>query len=297
MENAKDKKADVPAEEPTKEMMLPLTHLSIKQLTEDVIEASNVWRQSQAEVDEALVPVPPSDPPERRRPRKKAVRPSHQDLKKGWGNLLAEVSASSRRVRVAYGGHIGSQSGNTDALSTHRAPPTHGVEPLAKSGTSGLFRMETSGGSSSSTAAATQLNEAGSVHTREEDKDAVWLSYRIDQSRVPDSVLRALWNLAVDPKHRQEEVQPLERVPRLTVTKRKVQQLPPVQSILYWCQFNRKRKERRKEEKENERHPSLDEMLRLIFGEHPVGGLGSQDDDNSPRGVVYGGMPKQKTVN
>lgn len=102
----------------------------------------------------------------------------------------------------------------------------------------------------------------------EEATDALsWRSYRIDEAKVPASVLAAIWRRAVDPKHCTEEVEPLSRVPRMTVTRREVEQLPAVHDMQHWRSVKTKRREARKTFEESEKFPPLAEMMRSIFGE------------------------------
>jgi hypothetical protein len=111
-----------------------------------------------------------------------------------------------------------------------------------------------------------QPEQLDAVVADDENSEDTWRSYRIDMDKVPDSVLAMMWRRSVDPKHCTEAVTPLEKVPRLTVTKREVQQLPAVNDIQHWQQVNKRRKEQRKAREESEVYPSLNEMLRTIFG-------------------------------
>lgn len=95
--------------------------------------------------------------------------------------------------------------------------------------------------------------------------DGLWLSYRITEEKVPTAVLTKLWSLAVDPR-KDEDIPPMEHVPRLTVAKREVP-LPTVHDIPQWRRTNLRRREQRKLRREAERNPTLDEMLTSIFGE------------------------------
>jgi hypothetical protein len=94
-----------------------------------------------------------------------------------------------------------------------------------------------------------------------------WRSYCIDEQKVSDAVLGAIWRRAVDPKHCIEEVVALARVPRMTVTRREVEQLPAVHDIQHWRAVKTKRREARKADEESETFPPLGEMMRTIFGE------------------------------
>ena len=92
--------------------------------------------------------------------------------------------------------------------------------------------------------------------------DGLWLSYRITEEKVPTAVLTKLWSLAVDPR-KDEDIPPMEHVPRLTVAKREVP-LPTVHDIPQWRRTNLRRREQRKLRREAERNPTLDEMLTSI---------------------------------
>eukprot|EP00928_Gymnodinium_smaydae_P099487 TRINITY_DN9509_c0_g4_i1.p1 TRINITY_DN9509_c0_g4~~TRINITY_DN9509_c0_g4_i1.p1 ORF type:complete len:798 (-),score=200.16 TRINITY_DN9509_c0_g4_i1:35-2368(-) len=100
----------------------------------------------------------------------------------------------------------------------------------------------------------------------EEEESNTWTSYRIDVEKVPDQVLETLWRRACDPKHCTEEVKPLEKVPRLSVTNRTVEQLPPVFDIQHWRQVNTKSKQQRIAREEAEKFPSLREIFEQLFG-------------------------------
>jgi len=287
--------------------------------------------------------------------------PRPSDVLAGWGSLLDEISASSRRVRTAKGGHIGCSGGPQPPVGLEMAGSPHGdsggaagqdvprrssvvvdgqrpsrrtsvegavasparkalIESHArgssiiprptiaedtagicspvlsgKGGTPRLRKASTgfrqtamsfgapgsaaaiaaaaaaaarsSGGDAGAAAAAAVAVGAGYVDGGIEE-DNVWLSYRIGPEKVPDSVLDTFWRRAVDPKHCQDEVKPLEKVPRLTVTRRELP-LAAVHDIEHWRQVNKKRKEQIKAKKEAEHNPSLAEMLNSIFGEHP----------------------------
>mmetsp|Transcript_40626 Transcript_40626/g.126644 ORF Transcript_40626/g.126644 Transcript_40626/m.126644 type:complete len:771 (+) Transcript_40626:342-2654(+) len=101
------------------------------------------------------------------------------------------------------------------------------------------------------------------------EEEEIWQSYRIDEEKVPEATLALIWRRAVDPKQRDGEIAQLPSIPRLTVTKREVQQLPVVHDIDHWRQVNRHRREQRKLREETEQFTSLGEMLHTLFGERP----------------------------
>ena len=107
-----------------------------------------------------------------------------------------------------------------------------------------------------------KLEEAAPVLPDYVQDDGLWLSYRITEEKVPTAVLTKLWNLAVDPR-KDEDIPPMEHVPRLTVAKREVP-LPTVHDIPQWRRTNLRRREQRKLRREAERNPTLDEMLTSI---------------------------------
>lgn len=107
--------------------------------------------------------------------------------------------------------------------------------------------------------------ETATVPPDHAQDDGLWLSYRITEEKVPTAVLTKLWSLAVDPR-KDEDIPPMEHVPRLTVAKREVP-LPTVHDIPQWRRTNLRRREQRKLRREAERNPTLDEMLTSIFGE------------------------------
>lgn len=204
----------------------------------------------------------------RRKVAKEISIPKASEVAAGWGCLLDEISASARRVRTAKGGHIGMQGHERAATGAgyitqdvSAAEPEADATPwlgLAQGLSAGPRRCMITSPALGSHRRGGPINEAADV----------WMSYRIDGEKVPDKVLGIFWHNAVDPKHIQEQVAALERVPRLTVSRREVV-LPRVYDIEHWRQVNKKRREQMKDKKEAERHPSLREMLRSIFGELP----------------------------
>ncbi|CAJ1438357.1 unnamed protein product [Effrenium voratum] len=161
--------------------------------------------------------------------------PRNREVLVGWRDLLSEIADSSRRLRSARGGQIEAREPSTRERS---ASPSSRPRTVSESAAS----------------------------EEEEEGDGLWLSYRITEEIVPNLALQKIWQHAADPR-KGETVQPLEKIPRLTVTKREVQPLPAVQDMLQWRQANKRRKEQRKAKKEAERNPTLDEMLLAIFGE------------------------------
>eukprot|EP00435_Cladocopium_sp_Y103_P003131 s2060_g1.t1 len=155
--------------------------------------------------------------------------PRNRDVLVGWQDLLNEIASSSRRLRAARGG---AQAENA-AESRPRTEESRAGSPIAA--------------------------------VADENYDGLWLSYRISEETVPNATLLRMWNYAVDPR-KDDGIQALERVPRLTVTKREVQPLPVVHDLVQWRQTNKRRRETRKAKKESERNPTLEEMLIAIFG-------------------------------
>ncbi|CAE8673957.1 unnamed protein product [Polarella glacialis] len=217
--------------------------------------------------------------------------PRHCDVARGWSELLGEIAASSRRVRSARGGvftaagvevaasdsgnesdgHLSEARGSAPATPT-MSPANHPSSILSPSSPS----LPTGAASPS---AHREGEESPRSHKTEEAADnKIWLSYRICAENVPDSVLTTLWRQAVDPKHFSgPEVQPLDKVPRLTVTKREVQQLPAVHDIHYWRQANKRRREQRKARRDAERYPSLEEMFVTLFGDPQPGTISTAE--------------------
>lgn len=156
--------------------------------------------------------------------------PRNRDVLVGWQDLLNEIASSSRRLRAARGG--------AQADIAESRPRT-------------------------------QESRAGSPIATVAENDGLWLSYRISEETVPNATLLRMWNYAVDPR-KDDGIQALERVPRLTVTKREVQPLPVVHDLVQWRQTNKRRRETRKAKKEAERNPTLEEMLIAIFGEEDM---------------------------
>lgn len=228
--------------------------------------------------------------------------PTRGDIKSGWGSLLSEVTSSDKRVRVAKGGHFGAKTSVSVQL-VERSVSEQGVvasadvePPITKRElvpqeipTSGMGdgRERVVSGSdcevveeeaAGSTAAATEPpgtphESMGSPRSgngncyNETAEITTWQSYRIDEKKVPDKVLASMWRRAVDPKHCIDEIEPLAKVPRMTVTKREVEQLPAVHDIQHWRAVKTKRRAARKAHEESEEYPSLVEMMRTIFGE------------------------------
>mmetsp|Transcript_32070 Transcript_32070/g.70145 ORF Transcript_32070/g.70145 Transcript_32070/m.70145 type:complete len:854 (-) Transcript_32070:48-2609(-) len=255
--------------------------------------------------------------------------------RKGWHELLEEISVSSRRLRVARGGHIGAKaasviprrpetargtphrgrrvsvasratvaateaaastlalqlncaaatgsksqgqvlvtSSSPENLETRRevpSPASAALRCLSPSEVLELSRSRAESGRPSAIGISSPVghpSSPGSPGDAAEPEKNCWRSYRVDEEKVPDSVLDILWRRAAEPKVVQEELQPLDKVPRLTVTTREVQNLPVVHDIQYWRQEKKRRKEQRKAKAEAERFPDLDEMLQTIFGKH-----------------------------
>eukprot|EP00435_Cladocopium_sp_Y103_P005537 s2060_g1.t2 len=159
--------------------------------------------------------------------------PRNRDVLVGWQDLLNEIASSSRRLRAARGG---AQAENA-AESRPRTEESRAGSPIAA--------------------------------VADENYDGLWLSYRISEETVPNATLLRMWNYAVDPR-KDDGIQALERVPRLTVTKREVQPLPVVHDLVQWRQTNKRRRETRKAKKESERNPTLEEMLIAIFGDEDM---------------------------
>eukprot|EP00434_Breviolum_minutum_P011757 symbB.v1.2.010375.t1/scaffold678.1/size173209/3 len=172
--------------------------------------------------------------------------PRNRDVLVGWQDLLNEIASSSRRLRAARGG---AQDAAGGAAVTGPGP--------------GRSRSPES-------RPRTQETGVGSAPTSDdENDDGLWLSYRIREEMVPNALLLRMWNYAVDPR-KDEGIQALERVPRLTVTKRDVRPLPMVNDFVQWRLSNKRRRETRKAKKEAERNPTLEEMLIAIFGEEDM---------------------------
>lgn len=264
--------------------------------------------------------------PRRRRKGSAAPAPTRGEICAGWSDLLGEISSSSRRVRVAKGGHFGAKaSGSVGAPS----PPPDEVPFSSRGGTKASVVVSevpadtieiplatksppaTDAEANDDVVAAEADSFGGAEHEEEElretpQKDPTllprspasssglgavprsprptssgrgacgapeaaeavnWRSYRIDEAKVPDSVLSAMWNRAVDPKHCTDEFEALAKVPRMTVTHREVEQLPPVNDIQHWRAVKTNRRARRKARAESECFPPLNQMMRTIFGE------------------------------
>jgi len=205
--------------------------------------------------DKVAAPAGPR-PARRRRARTSAPVPRRVELSSGWSDLLDEIASSSRRVRVAKGGHFGEKA--TAAIAAHEEQ-LEGNDASSADPDAGVATEDN---------AAQSLPEEGRPRAPVDDGQLIcWRSYRIDDSKVPDNVLATYWRRAVDPKHCQEEVVPLQKVPRMTVTRREVEQLPPVHDFQHWRQVKKKRREARKAHEESEHFPPLTEMMRLIFGQ------------------------------
>ncbi|CAE6937182.1 unnamed protein product [Symbiodinium natans] len=181
--------------------------------------------------------------------------PLHREIDTGWRDLLGEIATSSRRVRLARGGQ------------STILPPSSGRSPSPELRTSP--EPETARARSRTRSSSASPGPQAPPRPDSAQDDGLWLSYRITEEKVPTAILTKLWKLAVDPR-KDEGIAPLERVPRLTVTKREVQALPTVQDILQWRRCNLRRREQRKLRREAERNPTLDEMLISIFGEPEV---------------------------
>mmetsp|Transcript_87190 Transcript_87190/g.154411 ORF Transcript_87190/g.154411 Transcript_87190/m.154411 type:complete len:903 (+) Transcript_87190:81-2789(+) len=196
--------------------------------------------------------------------------PRHSEVAQGWSSLLTEIATSSRRVRLAKGGQLtgrltvektgtgaasGSESDGEGSQSRPSKPPSPSRSLQAEAARS---------------QAATPRDGKAKGDAEDEDEEDIWLSYHINEEKVPDSVLAALWRHAVDPKNNNEDAAQamLEKVPRLSVTRREVQPLPAVHDISHWRQANKRRREQRKARRDAERNPGLAEMLDKIFGEH-----------------------------
>eukprot|EP00929_Paragymnodinium_shiwhaense_P050187 TRINITY_DN25292_c0_g1_i4.p1 TRINITY_DN25292_c0_g1~~TRINITY_DN25292_c0_g1_i4.p1 ORF type:complete len:554 (-),score=91.92 TRINITY_DN25292_c0_g1_i4:1957-3525(-) len=180
---------------------------------------------------------------------------------------LAVVRSStprSARSPAVSGGDLAATSASPAVPSSHDSARDTGPGPQRR------LRLH-SGEDPASSDPQTDVDDNEVTNGKEEGAEArdIWRSYRIDGSRVPDSVLSSLWSHAVDPKHCADDVTPLEKVPRLTVTNREVQQLPPVHGVQHWRQVNHRRKELLKAKQEAEHYPSLDEMLVKMFGIRP----------------------------
>ncbi|CAE7547147.1 unnamed protein product, partial [Symbiodinium pilosum] len=203
--------------------------------------------------------------------------PLHREIDTGWRDLLSEIATSSRRVRLARGGQTTILPQSPIARESPspflRSPSPDELQSLPEPPETGRARSRTRSSAASPSAASPSpapdevtSNAVASPRPESAEDDGLWLSYRITEEKVPTAILTKLWKLAVDPR-KDEGIVPLERVPRLTVTKREVQALPSVQDILQWRRDNKRRREQRKLRREAERNPTLDEMLISIFGE------------------------------
>merc|ERR1719162_371621 len=113
----------------TNTYMLSVSTLSVQNLTSKSIEndLSSIGDRIQAVLDftpgqrrnitngsgfgngsRTAVPGGPRSRPRRR--RQHTEPPSRAEICTGWSDLLGEVSSSSRRVRVAKGGHFGAKA-------------------------------------------------------------------------------------------------------------------------------------------------------------------------------------------
>jgi len=205
--------------------------------------------------------------------------PTHRQINEGWKSLLGEIALSTRRVRLARGGHLphslrggaGTENPASGSDSEGEGAPRAASSPSATSPRMGEEAGDKTRPGTGRSRASTPREGPRQADTEEKDED-IWISYRINPEKVPDSMLSALWRHAVDPKSA-GEVQPLEKVPRLTVTKREVQPLPAVNDIVQWRQTNKRRREQRKARRDAERNPTLEEMLVTLFGEPDPDGL------------------------
>eukprot|EP00930_Biecheleria_cincta_P033320 TRINITY_DN23086_c0_g1_i1.p1 TRINITY_DN23086_c0_g1~~TRINITY_DN23086_c0_g1_i1.p1 ORF type:complete len:941 (-),score=175.45 TRINITY_DN23086_c0_g1_i1:101-2923(-) len=209
--------------------------------------------------------------------------PRHCEVQKGWKHLLDEIATSSRRVRLVRGGQMivrsettprsraGSEHKGGSGTSSPRSPPATAVPTDDMPGTAWVLGSDSKEAQAAAGDDARKESGAGADNDdpEEEDHDS-WQSYRIDEQKVPNSVLAALWRQAVETKQdgSYSEVEGLDNVPRLTVTRREVQPLPPVHDIIYWRQANKRQREKRKARRDAERAPTLEEMLTTMFGEH-----------------------------
>uniref|UniRef100_A0A7S1ADV6 Uncharacterized protein n=1 Tax=Noctiluca scintillans TaxID=2966 RepID=A0A7S1ADV6_NOCSC len=176
--------------------------------------------------------------------------PLHRELAAGWGDLLSEISAASRRLKVAQGG--GRMSNAQDVAEDDG-------EPFTMRG----LRGEEVGGAVSSRARHGSRSPRTSWRTRspEEPVNVSWQSFQVNEAKVPDDVLSALWRRAADPKGEHEPIPPLRRIPRLTVVRRDVEKLPAVNNLKHWRQKKQDRREARKTAAESKRFPTLANMI------------------------------------
>lgn len=211
--------------------------------------------------------------------------PRHSEKQKGWKNLLDEIATSSRRVRLVRGGQMivstektprnatGNEHKGGSAASSPRSPSATAIPTDEAPGT-GRVLGSTDKETQSTVGDDARKEPGGDNDDGETEEDDIWQSYRIDEQKVPDSILAALWRQAVEAKqdasYTDMEVEGLDNVPRLTVTRREVQPLPAVHDILYWRQANKRQREKRKARRDAERAPTLEEMLTTMFGEHDL---------------------------
>jgi len=297
-------------------VMLPLTELTVKQLEDTAINTDvdrlvavsaaheQVARSTVAARTGIVTGVGPSAAKlPRKHPIGRKPLPRPQEVGAGWGDLLKEISASARRVRVAKGGRIGA-NGQVGAVAGSSRPGS----PSAPRSPHAPCVQESAGPAVAAGSQEQQQpqdevhrmhgNVDGEVHS--DDDAQVWPSYRVDDNKVPDSILATIWRRAVDSKHCTEEVPPLLKVPRLSIAKREVEQLPPVYDIQHWRQVNKRKKDQRQAKEDAEHFPSLDDMLTKIFGSHVPPELRMQErigsvGDDGKRSSILAGRLAQKS--
>mmetsp|Transcript_5197 Transcript_5197/g.12512 ORF Transcript_5197/g.12512 Transcript_5197/m.12512 type:complete len:688 (-) Transcript_5197:66-2129(-) len=165
--------------------------------------------------------------PSERRRRRRV--PDRTARVKGWSQLVAEIDESAKRTRVAKGGYV---------MTQERPSPQ--------------------------TPRGAAADEPASNYS-----ETLWDSYKVDEEKVPDSVLTILWCRASDPRrwHADKSVQPLPRLPRLTVISRDVEELPVVHSLPHWREVKKHSREARVLDEAGDCYPTLVEMMTIIFGE------------------------------
>jgi hypothetical protein len=253
--------------------MLPLTRLTIDELNEALTKKS---RRQQLKEDAAEAKDKVLD----RLLKKRTIgkRPTQEKRAEGWNSLLSEISESSRRIRVAKGGHFTVKSemkieNAYDELEPEPVLPVVEERLQSKPPTAASAQIATS-------APAHELNvvpptprsmdHTAEINMNKDEGDVVWRSYRCDENVVTDEALNILWRRAVDPKHFTSEVPTLQKLARMSVDKRDVEALPVVHDIQYWRQLKKKRREHRKQTVEAETFPPLKDMFLNIFGEEAV---------------------------
>jgi len=214
--------------------LVPISEPSLKELAGGEIrhpaadfKTNTTWRETWSSAKQETIP----EPPERRRRRV----PDRNSRVKGWNRLVAEIDESAKRTRVAKGGYVMMQE-HANLRSPRGVPArTPADEPDASIANS----------------------------------EMMWDSYKVDEQKVPDAVLEILWCRASDPRrwHADKSVQPLPRLPRLTVIARDVEELPVVHSLPHWREVKKHSREARVLDEAGDCYPTLVEMMTIIFGE------------------------------